>query len=61
MTETKYLKIISSLFGLTGYAVGILKAFEWGDYETNLSREKAVAYLQEQQNLILMQLDEVQE
>lgn len=58
MTETKYLKIISDLFRLTGYATGILKGIQWNDNiaEVDCLSEKTVSYLEEQQNLILMQL-----
>jgi hypothetical protein len=60
MTETKYLKIISNLFRLTGYATGILKGVTWveADISTAADIAAAIRYLEEQQNSISLQLDE---
>jgi hypothetical protein len=60
MTEKHYLKIISDLFRLTGYATGIIKGITWieADINTAYDISTAIKYLEEQQNLILMQLGE---
>lgn len=61
MTEIKYLKIISDLFRLSGYSLGMLEGVYWQEHE-NAQYDQAlcgaIQHIKEHQNLILMQLDE---
>lgn len=59
MTKQKYLKIISDLFRLNGYATGILSGMTYQLHnDAMLSKvNDAVKFLDEQQNMILTQLD----
>jgi hypothetical protein len=56
MNEKKYLKIISDLFRLTGYATGIISGLRFSDGDNRDQINNIIKYLEEQQNLILMQL-----
>jgi hypothetical protein len=60
MTEKHYLKIISDLFRLTGYAKGIMQGTLCAGLPEQSYKliEHCVKYLHDEQNLILMQLGE---